>query len=184
MIEVRGLTKAYGEIEALRGVDLSVAVGEMCVVLGPSGAGKSTLLRCINRLTEPGMGEIIVGGRPAPRGRQELRELLFKVSWSELEPCKVGGGLPRTKRVVHGTTLAIDWDRKIVRAVLSTDRAAQAVDDRDAFIARLIDRELLTIAHGGEAPAMRHAVSAVVIDGALRVRSTARALHALAERER
>jgi len=58
MIEVRGLTKAYGEIEALRGVDLSVAAGEMCVVLGPSGAGKSTLLRCINRLTEPGTGEI------------------------------------------------------------------------------------------------------------------------------
>ena len=75
MIEVRGLTKAYGEIEALRGVDLSVAVGEMCVVLGPSGAGKSTLLRCINRLTEPGAGEIVVGGRRAPRGRQELREL-------------------------------------------------------------------------------------------------------------
>jgi phosphonate transport system ATP-binding protein len=75
MIEVRGLTKAYGEIEALRGVDLSVAAGEMCVVLGPSGAGKSTLLRCINRLTEPGTGEIVVGGRPAPRGRQELRDL-------------------------------------------------------------------------------------------------------------
>jgi phosphonate transport system ATP-binding protein len=75
MIEVRGLTKAYGEIEALRGVDLSVAAGEMCVVLGPSGAGKSTLLRCINRLTEPGRGEIAVGGRPAPRGRQELRDL-------------------------------------------------------------------------------------------------------------
>jgi len=83
MIEVRGLTKAYGEIEALRGVDLSVAVGEMCVVLGPSGAGKSTLLRCINRLTEPGAGEIVVGGRRAPRGRQELRELRRHIRWLE-----------------------------------------------------------------------------------------------------
>jgi phosphonate transport system ATP-binding protein len=75
MIEVSGLTKAYGNIAALRGVDLSVAAGEMCVVLGPSGAGKSTLLRCVNRLVEPTSGEILVGGRPAPRSRAELREL-------------------------------------------------------------------------------------------------------------
>jgi len=75
MIEVHGLTKAYGKIQALRGVDLSVAAGEMCVVLGPSGAGKSTLLRCVNRLAEPTSGEIIVGGRTAPRNRRELRDL-------------------------------------------------------------------------------------------------------------
>jgi hypothetical protein len=114
-------------------------------------------------------------------GRQELRELLFKVCWSELESCNVGGGLPRLKRVVHGTTLAIDWNHKIVRAVLSTDRAKTAVDDRDAFIAKLLDSELLTITHGGDGPSLRHAVSAVVVDGALRVRSTARALHVLTE---
>jgi phosphonate transport system ATP-binding protein len=75
MIEVRGLAKAYSGIEALRGVDLTVAAGEMCVVLGPSGAGKSTLLRCVNRLTEPGAGEIVVGGRSAPRNHRELRDL-------------------------------------------------------------------------------------------------------------
>ena len=117
-------------------------------------------------------------------GRQEVRELLFKVSWSELEPCTVGGGLPRIKRVVHGTTLAIDWNQKVIRAVLSTDRAQTAVEDRDAFIARLMDHELLTLTQDGEAPVMRHSVSAAVIDGALRVRSTAGALHVLAERRR
>jgi phosphonate transport system ATP-binding protein len=75
MIEVRGLTKSYGQLAALRGVSLSVAAGEMCVVLGPSGAGKSTLLRCVNRLAEPSGGEIVVGGRAAPRTRRALREL-------------------------------------------------------------------------------------------------------------
>jgi phosphonate transport system permease protein len=75
MIEVRGLTKAYGNTAALRGVDLTVPAGEMCVVLGPSGAGKSTLLRCLNRLTEPSAGEILIGGVGAPRNRRELREL-------------------------------------------------------------------------------------------------------------
>ena len=75
MIEIRGLTKSYGSIAALRGVDLRVSAGELCVVLGPSGAGKSTLLRCVNRLTEPTSGEILVAGEPAPRTRAELREL-------------------------------------------------------------------------------------------------------------
>jgi phosphonate transport system ATP-binding protein len=75
MIQVRGLSKIYGNFPALRGVDLAVSAGEMCVVLGPSGAGKSTLLRCLNRLTEPTAGEILIGGRDAPRNRRELREL-------------------------------------------------------------------------------------------------------------
>jgi len=75
MIEIRGVTKVYGDITALRGVDLRVSVGELCVVLGPSGAGKSTLLRCVNRLTEPTSGDILVAGKPAPRNRAELRAL-------------------------------------------------------------------------------------------------------------
>jgi len=75
MIEVRGLAKAYGAVEALRGVDLTVAAGEMCVILGPSGAGKSTLLRCINRLVEPSAGDIRVDGRSAPTTRHQLRSL-------------------------------------------------------------------------------------------------------------
>ena len=79
MIEIRGLAKAYGSLEALRGVDLSVAAGEMCVILGPSGAGKSTLLRSVNRLTEPTAGEIIVDGRPAPTNRRQLCELRQRV---------------------------------------------------------------------------------------------------------
>lgn len=79
MIEIRGLEKTYGPLVALRGVDLDVAAGEMCVVLGPSGAGKSTLLRCVNRLAEPSAGSIVVGGRASPRTRNELRDLRRRV---------------------------------------------------------------------------------------------------------
>lgn len=75
MIDVRGLTKVYGNITALRGVDLRVAAGELCVVLGPSGAGKSTLLRCLNRLTEPTSGEIKIAGKAVPGSRAQLREM-------------------------------------------------------------------------------------------------------------
>ncbi|MFF4607135.1 amino acid ABC transporter ATP-binding protein [Streptomyces sp. NPDC001339] len=61
-IEVRGLRKAFGELEVLRGIDFSVARGEVVCVIGPSGSGKSTLLRCVNLLEEPSAGRVTVAG--------------------------------------------------------------------------------------------------------------------------
>nr|WP_139296765.1 amino acid ABC transporter ATP-binding protein [Halodesulfovibrio marinisediminis] len=62
MIEIRNLHKSYGDIEVIKGVDLSVKQGEVVVILGPSGSGKSTVLRCINRLEEISSGSIVVDG--------------------------------------------------------------------------------------------------------------------------
>lgn len=62
MIEIRNLYKSYGDIEVIKGVDLSVNQGEVVVILGPSGSGKSTVLRCINRLEEITSGSIVVDG--------------------------------------------------------------------------------------------------------------------------
>ena len=75
MIEVHGLTKRYGQVAALTDVSLTVAAGEILVILGPSGAGKSTLLRCINRLVEPSAGEVRMAGVPIPNDRAGLRRL-------------------------------------------------------------------------------------------------------------
>ncbi|WP_066986069.1 amino acid ABC transporter ATP-binding protein [Streptomyces sp. NRRL F-4489] len=61
-IEVRGLRKTFGTLEVLRGIDFSVARGEVVCVIGPSGSGKSTLLRCVNLLEEPSAGRITVAG--------------------------------------------------------------------------------------------------------------------------
>ncbi|UJB45146.1 amino acid ABC transporter ATP-binding protein [Streptomyces sp. A1-5] len=61
-IEVRGLRKAFGALEVLRGIDFSVARGEVVCVIGPSGSGKSTLLRCVNLLEEPTAGRVTVAG--------------------------------------------------------------------------------------------------------------------------
>jgi phosphonate transport system ATP-binding protein len=79
MIEVRGLSKRYRDLPALVDVSLQVAAGEMVVVLGPSGAGKSTLLRCINRLVEPGGGEVRIAGEAPPQTRAALRRLRSQV---------------------------------------------------------------------------------------------------------
>jgi polar amino acid transport system ATP-binding protein len=61
-IELRGIEKAFGDLEVLRGIDLTVAHGEVVCIIGPSGSGKSTLLRCVNRLEEPSGGQVVIEG--------------------------------------------------------------------------------------------------------------------------
>ena len=61
-VEVRNVSKSFGELEVLRDVSLEVERGKTVSILGPSGSGKSTLLRCINWLEEPDSGEIFVAG--------------------------------------------------------------------------------------------------------------------------
>jgi polar amino acid transport system ATP-binding protein len=64
VIEIRGLRKRFGELEVLRGVDLTVGEGEVVSMIGRSGCGKTTLLRCINLLEEYDAGVITMGGKP------------------------------------------------------------------------------------------------------------------------
>ena len=62
MLEIRGIHKAFGLTEVLRGVDLDVKKGDVVAILGPSGSGKTTLLRCINYLERADAGEMIFDG--------------------------------------------------------------------------------------------------------------------------
>ena len=64
IIQVRGLRKTYGDLVVLRDIDLDVRASERLVVIGPSGSGKSSLLRCLNYLTEPDAGSIVIDGVP------------------------------------------------------------------------------------------------------------------------
>lgn len=63
MVEAIGVTKSYGAVMVLRGVNLSVAQGEVTCLIGPSGSGKSTFLRCINHLEKHDAGELLVDGQ-------------------------------------------------------------------------------------------------------------------------
>jgi len=62
IISIQGMSKFFGDFQALADIDLDVAIGERIVICGPSGSGKSTLIRCINRLEAHNSGSIHVDG--------------------------------------------------------------------------------------------------------------------------
>ena len=62
MIELRDVSKWFGDFQALKDVNLDVTAGERVVVCGPSGSGKSTMIRCINRLERHDSGRVVVDG--------------------------------------------------------------------------------------------------------------------------
>ena len=62
-VELREVTKRYGDTVAVDHLSLTVPAGRICVLIGPSGCGKTTSLRMVNRLIEPTSGEILIDGR-------------------------------------------------------------------------------------------------------------------------
>src|SRR3954453_17282583 len=68
LLEVRGITKQYPGVLALKGVDFDVRAGEVHCLLGPNGAGKSTLIKCVSGVVAPTEGEIRINGELLPVG--------------------------------------------------------------------------------------------------------------------
>jgi polar amino acid transport system ATP-binding protein len=60
-VVIDGLHKSFGDVEVLKGIDMTVSPGQVVCLIGASGSGKSTLLRCVNRLEDPDAGRITVG---------------------------------------------------------------------------------------------------------------------------
>ncbi|SCG34014.1 amino acid ABC transporter ATP-binding protein [Micromonospora humi] len=77
MVRAEQVTKRFGAVEVLKGIDLTVAAGEVACLLGPSGSGKSTFLRCVNHLERIDGGQLAVDGELVGYRRQgdRLHEL-------------------------------------------------------------------------------------------------------------
>lgn len=67
MIQLHGITKNFGSLQVLRGIDLQVNRGEVVAIVGPSGAGKTTLLQIMGTLDRPDEGEVIIDGENVSR---------------------------------------------------------------------------------------------------------------------
>jgi NitT/TauT family transport system ATP-binding protein len=105
MIELAGVSRTFrtrsGDVEALRGIDLTVAEGEFLAVIGRSGCGKSTLLRLVAGLLRPSEGRVSIGGTPVARPRRDVA-LMFQrpalLPWRSvltnvLLPLEIHGGM-------------------------------------------------------------------------------------------
>lgn len=92
IIEMRGITKRFGQLEVLKGIDLDINKGEVVSIVGPSGAGKTTLLQIMGTLYKPDSGSVIINGEDVLRlkgnalSRFRNRHLGFVFQFHQLLP--------------------------------------------------------------------------------------------------
>lgn len=79
LVQVENLVKSFGHNTVLKGIDLTVAQGEVVCIIGPSGSGKSTLLRSINLLEVPTDGRIVVGGAEITNPKVDINKVRARV---------------------------------------------------------------------------------------------------------
>ena len=128
MLELRGLKVAYGGVEVLHGVEMSLGEGEVVGVVGPNGAGKSSLLRAICGLTHPSAGEISFEGRSlrglAPEEIARLGIALVPEGRQIFGTLTVAENLRLAARADDGETM----ERVLEQLPILRERAGQRAD--------------------------------------------------------
>jgi len=123
-------------------------------------------------------------------GKRKIRECLFKVSWDQSEANQLGRRFPDRRQITVGTTLAVDWDTRMIRALLRSDHSdrpqeqQKQQEDRDRMLRRLGDEGLMRLgplAIGPDGKELRSVVRADSANGLMRVRGVARTLHIVRE---
>ena len=71
MIQTEGITKSFGSLQVLKGIDLAIGEGEIVSIVGPSGAGKTTLLQIMGTLDKPDSGRLFINGTETARLSEE-----------------------------------------------------------------------------------------------------------------
>ena len=120
-LSVRGLKRQFGSVEAVAGVDLDVARGEVVALLGPNGAGKTTTLACIGGLLSPSAGTIAVAG--ATKRTERERRVAYvpevPIVYDDLTPAEHLEFVAAARRLVDGDTAV---SQALARAGLSDVR--------------------------------------------------------------
>jgi len=122
LLETRGLTRRFGGLLALDGVDLTLAEGEILGVIGPNGAGKTTLFSLIGGSLRPSAGEILLGGQPVTSLPAHRR---------------VRAGIVRTHQIVRPFANLTVFENVLVAAI-HAHRVAGHARDRVAEVLALV----------------------------------------------
>ena len=170
VVQIDGLVKHYGKVEAVRGIDLKVARGEVFGFLGPNGSGKSTTIRCLLGLLRPTAGRIGAFGLDSTRDGVALRRRLTYVPGELRLPDRLTGmelatsfghlrgGFDPARRDQLAERLRLDLHRRL-RDLSSGNRRKVAL-----LLAFLFDAELLVLDEptNGLDPLMQHEFLGIV----------------------
>lgn len=80
IIKIENVSKTFGEVDAIKNINLEIEPGKVYSILGPSGSGKSTLLRCINFLEQPDEGQVFIDGEQLSNNQKLLNRLRTKTA--------------------------------------------------------------------------------------------------------
>ncbi len=125
ILEVRGLKKSYGELEAVKGIDFEVAEGEIFALIGPNGAGKTTTLRMVATILRPSAGSITVDGTDAVADPGRVRQLISYLP-------EEAGAYKNLKAIDYLRFVAEIFfdDRDSIAAAIETGREVSGLGDR------------------------------------------------------
>jgi ABC-2 type transport system ATP-binding protein len=136
MIETHELTRHFKDVQAVRGINLTVAPGELVALLGPNGAGKSTTLRMLTTLIPPTSGTARVAGFDVVRGQREVRQRIGYIGQ--------GNGAAHSQR---GRDELISQGRAYgMKVGAARQRAAELIDSLD--LGAVADRTVSTLSGG------------------------------------
>jgi heme exporter protein A len=138
VVEVAGLTKRFGHVRALRGVDFALGTGESLAVFGPNGAGKTTLLRILAGLLKADGGVVRFGGEALVRGNAAHRRRVGLISHHSL----LYDGLTAAENLVFYARLysVAEPRAAAARALAGVGLAARAADQVGTFSRGMVQR--------------------------------------------
>ncbi len=130
IVEARGLTKRFGEVEALAGLDLVAHSGRVTALLGPNGAGKTTFISAVATLLRPDRGELRVAGIDVTSEPQRVRQTIgLAGQFASIEPAMTG----RENLVFVGRLFGLDRDEARSAAAAVLDRIG-LTDDANRLV--------------------------------------------------
>ncbi len=139
MIDVRNLTKSFGTLYALRGLNLSVARGSCLTIFGPNGAGKSTFIRILATLSKPTEGEIRIGGEDIFANAEQYRSRLGVIAHATFLYDELTA---RENLAFYGKLYGIDQREQRIRQLLDEVGLGKRANDRVRTFSRGMQQRL------------------------------------------